>query len=262
MVIGLVAVALLLTEILLIIFLPLVGWTILALVGVVLTVALLVPLGVHACYDGANFSLAAKIGFYECKILPKNNKSPDKKKKPKNQKPEKIKAVDADSRSRQKNKFKLNFKEMLELARSAIKALGKFGKLTVHKFMLHYVAGGNDPYSTAMSFNYVNAALSSLAPLCAKNLRIKDDVDVCTNIDFTAEKTQLAAELCITLRLIQLLRVALVVGWRTLIVFIKNKRRISKEAKLLEKSEIIVNNTNKDTDIKIKTEERVETNGE
>ena len=101
----------------------------------------------------------------------------------------------------------------------------------MRKFLLHYVAAGKDPYNTAMTYNYVNAALSVLAPICAQNFRVRGDVDVWTDIDFTSEQMQLDTELSITLRLAQVVHMALAVGVGALGVLIKNKRRLRKEKK-------------------------------
>ena len=125
---------------------------------------------------------------------------------------------------------------LLEIVKKAIKGLGKFGKLTVRKFMLHYVAAGEDPYNTAMTYNYVNAALCSLAPLCARTFRASRNVDVRTDIDFTADTPKIEAELSITLRLIQVVRAALAAGIGVLGVLIRRRQRLKKEAKLAKKN--------------------------
>ena len=142
--------------------------------------------------------------------------------------------------------------------KKALKGVSKFGKLKVHKFMLHYIAGGKDPYSTAMTYNYVNAGLSSLAPCCSKAFSVNGDIDVWTDIDFTRDKMLVDTEFIITLRLIQALHVALVAGFGVLGVLIKNKRRISRERKAAQKTD---NHDSKNTDTNIQTEERMDSNG-
>ena len=73
-----------------------------------------------------------------------------------------------------------------------------------------------------------------------------------SDVDFAAEKTMLDAELSVTLRLAQLLRVAIFAGWGVLIILIKHKRRIKKQRKQAENN---ISNTN--TETKIQTEERM-----
>ena len=248
--IGLVAAIVLIAEILLIIFLPTIGYGLLALLGIILLVAILIPVGVHASYLASELIVRLKIACFEFKVYPRKKEEP-KPEKP-NNKPTKTKAKSED---KPKKKLKFSFEEILELLKKAINALGKFGKFTVHKFMLHYIAAGSDPYKTAMTFGQVNAALSSLAPLCAKKLRVKEDVDVWTDVDFVAEKTSLELELSVSLRIVQLLRVAVVLAWGALWVFVKNKRRLSKEAKQLNADKS--NNEKIELNTKINTEERM-----
>ena len=57
--IALIIAAAVVAEILLIIFLPVVGWSILALLALAILVLLFIPLGVHATYIGEKLSLAA-----------------------------------------------------------------------------------------------------------------------------------------------------------------------------------------------------------
>ena len=165
-------------------------------------------------------------------------------------------------------KFNCTKEELLELAKKAIKGLGKFGKFTVRKFMLHFTAAGEDPYNTVMVYNYVNGALCILAPICRKHLNVKDDVDVWTNLDFTTDKMQIETELSVTLRLIQVVRAALAVAVGVIGVLIKNRRRLKKEEKLAKKNGGTVPDEEKkdeqttDTEIEItKQEERKDNNG-
>ena len=118
--------------------------------------------------------------------------------------------------------------EILALVKAALRGFGKFGKLTVDRFMLHYVAAGSDPYATAMTYNYVNAALSSLAPICAERFIVKD-CDVWTNIDFAEEKTRIDFGLCVVIRIGQVFRMAFAVLFGALWILIKNKFRLLKE---------------------------------
>jgi len=251
---ALIIVAALILEVLLIVFVPIVGWAVLGFIGFLLILLLVIPIGVHACYVGGDFSLAAKISAFEIKLLPKNEKKKKTNAEPK-PKPEK-KADKKEEQAKVKKSFPFNPEETLELLKKAIKGLGKFGKLTVHKFMLHYLAAGSDPYNTAMSYGYVNAALSALAPVCRQNLRIKDDVDVWTDVDFTKEKTFIEAELSISLRLIQLLHVGLVIAFGALHVLIRNRRRLAKA----NKAKSTDNNTEENKEITDK-EERTDSNG-
>ena len=255
--IVLVAAVFLIAEILLIIFAPVAGWSVLGFLGIILLFVLFAPLGIHASYYKEETFLALRIAFVDFKLIPKKVKTKTRAVKAKAQKEQ----AEQEPQEKTKKKIKLtfDFEELLELAKKAIKSLGKFGKLTVNKFLLHYTAAGNDPYKTAMLFGYINAALSSLAPLCLKHMRVKDDVDVWTQIDFTIEKPLIDAELIITLRLMQLIRVATVFAFGFLCILIRNKRRLVNEGKQL-KAKQLHNNVDiekNDTETTIKKEERM-----
>ena len=131
--------------------------------------------------------------------------------------------------------------------------------------MLHYVAAGDDPYNTAMTYNYVNAALSVLAPVCARDFRITGDVDVWTDVDFAAEKMKLDTFVSVTLRLAQLVHVGLVSGFGVLGVLIRNKLRLRREKREEKRQARIEQGKRPDHEVEdtktIKAEERKETHG-
>ena len=121
--------------------------------------------------------------------------------------------------------------------RAALGGFGKFGrKFRVDRFVLRFVAAGFDPYNTAMTYGYVNAALSSLAPLCRRRFDVKD-CDVYTAVDFTADTMYLDFGLAMSIRIGQVLGVVLGIGFKALGVLLKNKRRLKREAKLLPPEE-------------------------
>lgn len=266
--IGVIIAAALVAEILLIIFLPVLGWSILGLLALVIVIALVIPIGAHVCYMEEEFSLSARIASLSIKLLPKRAKDEAEAAEAKPDKPKKEKKPKAPkAEGEEKNilkKLSLSMDELLEIVKKLFRGLGKFGKFKVYKFVLHYTAAGKDPYSTAMTYNYINAALSSLAPLCDRGFRVKGDVDVRTDVDFVGEKMQLEAELIISLRLIQLVHVALAIVFGVLAVLIRNRIRIFKEkraAKKENKNAAPDNNTKENAQTDIKTEERTDSNG-
>ena len=264
--IGIIIAAVIIAFIPLFIFLPAVAWSIVAFLVLALLLILFVPVGAELSYFSGEFSLLAKLGFYLYKIFPKKEKPEPADKENKEEKPTSKKKNKDKKKAKGESflkKLSLNFEEIIEILRKALNSLGKFGKLTIHKFTLHFLAAGKDPYSTAMTYSYVNAALSALAPCANKAFRIKGDVDVWTDIEFTSEKMDVEAELSITLRLIQLLHVAVVAGIGVAGVLIKNRIRLSKEKRAKAKLgngpdqpiKTVDNKTN------IQTEERMDSNG-
>ncbi len=256
--------------VLLFVFLPVVAWIIIGLILLVILAVLFIPVGADVAYVDGELSLAARADGFAIQILPKKpadpNKPPRKKREKKPKEPKEEKPPE-EKKEKKSSGFKLDFtlEEIVELIRKVLKGLGKFGKITVRRFMLHYVAGGNDPYNTAVTFNYVNAALSSLAPICAQKFRITGDVDVWTDIDFALDKMKIDAALSVTLRIAQFVHVGLAVGFGALGVLVKNRLRLRREAREAKKLQSVesadVADIENDNQKKIKAEERKESHG-
>ena len=144
-------------------------WIILA-VALVLTVLNLLPVGVDAAYADDVFSLAARIGPFRLRLLPKPPDQKPKKKKPPKPKKEKPKKRSAPP----------DIRTILALAKLGLQALDRFRqRLRVQLLRLVFVSGASDPYDTALAFGYVNAALGALTPLAERALRIDARI-VCT----------------------------------------------------------------------------------
>ena len=220
--------------VLLFIFAPVLAWILVGLVALLIAFVLFVPIGADVGYIDKQFRLALRVDGFAFQLLPK--KHPDQE-KPKEEPKPKEEKKEPEPKEEKKPKKSLNFtkEEILEIIKKAFKGLRKFGKLTVRKFMLHYTAAGVDPYYTAKTFSYVNGGLSALAPICARTFRC-GDVDVWTDIDFTANWMTLETELSITLRLIQVVRAAIAAGIGVLGVLLKRKKRLKKEEELAKKN--------------------------
>ena len=189
-------------------------WIILA-IALVLTVLNLLPVGVDAAYADETFSLAARIGPFRLRLLPKPPDAKPKKKppKPKKEKPKK-KSAPPDIRT------------ILVLAKLGLQALNRFRqRLRVQLLRLVFVSGAPDPYDTALAFGYVNAALGALTPLAERALRI-DERDIQTGVDFQAGQPRIDARIVCTIRIGQIVVIALAFG----VGFLKQKMH-SKQAR-------------------------------
>ena len=240
---------------------------IIGVLALIITAILLIPVGVDLGYEGGEFHLAAKINGFLLQLFPKpardESKKPKEKKEKKEKKQKKKKEPKPEKEGKEKPKRKLNFSrdEILGLVKAALKGVGRFGrKLKVNRFHLNYVAAGDDPYNTAMSFAYVNAALSSLAPICARRFTVKD-CEVRTDIDFLAEAMTLDLGLALTIRIGQILGVGFSVGFGALKILIRNKLRLRKERKRLKKEGGDADETPEKEKKNIQAEERMEANG-
>lgn len=178
-------------------------WIILA-VALVLTVLNLLPVGVDAAYADDVFSLAARIGPFRLRLLPK---PPDQKPKKKKKKPPKPKKEKPKKRSAPPD-----IRTILALAKLGLQALDRFRqRLRVQLLRLVFVSGASDPYDTALAFGYVNAALGALTSLAERALRI-DERDIQTGVDFQAERPRIDARIVCTIRIGQIVIIALAFG--------------------------------------------------
>ena len=84
-------------------------------------------------------------------------------------------------------------------------------KLHVRLLRLVFVSGAPDPYDTALAFGCVNAALGALTPLAERTLCI-DERDIQTGVDFDAERPRIDARIVCTIRIGQIVAVALIFG--------------------------------------------------
>lgn len=189
-------------------------WIILA-IALVLTVLNLLPVGVDAAYADEAFSLAARVGPLRLRLLPK---PPDAKPKKKPQKPKKEKP--------KKKSAPPDIRTILVLAKLGLQALNRFRqRLRVQLLRLVFVSGAPDPYDTALAFGYVNAALGALTPLAERALRI-DERDIQTGVDFQAGQPRIDARIVCTIRIGQIVVIALAFG----VGFLKQKMH-SKQAR-------------------------------
>lgn len=189
-------------------------WIILA-IALVLTVLNLLPVGVDAAYADETFSLAARIGPFRLRLLPK---PPDAKPKKKPQKPKKEKP--------KKKSAPPDIRTILVLAKLGLQALNRFRqRLRVQLLRLVFVSGAPDPYDTALAFGYVNAALGALTPLAERAMRI-DERDIQTGVDFQAGQPRIDARIVCTIRIGQIVVIALAFG----VGFLKQKMH-SKQAR-------------------------------
>lgn len=172
-------------------------WIILA-IALVLTLLNLLPVGVDAAYAEGAFSLAARIGPARLHLLPKAPDAKPGKVKPK--KPKKKKSAPPDAQT------------LLKLAELGLQALDRLRqKLHVRLLRLVFVSGAPDPYDTALAFGCVNAALGALTPLAERTLCI-DERDIQTGVDFDAERPRIDARIVCTIRVGQIVAVALIFG--------------------------------------------------
>ena len=254
-----------------------VGLIILGVIIAIIVAIMLVPVGADVAYEGGELRLSAKVCGMLLQLIPKppadetkpkKEKKPKKPKKPKKQKkqPEE-QAQTGEEKPKKKLNLDFSMDEIMGLVKSVLRGLGRFGrKLSVDRFLLHYTAAGKDPYNTAMTFGYVNGALTTLAPICRRSFDAKD-VDVWTDVDFTTEKTKVDFGVALTIRIGQIFGVVFTILFGALGIIIKHKFRKFKEKRANKKAGIPDNEgtaaENKEEITKtIQAVERTDSNGE
>ena len=201
------------------------------LIGLIVLI-LLIPVGADLGYEDGKLHVSAKVMGVLLPLYPKPPADPNKP--PREKKPKKEKKKKEPKEGEQpKKKRKLNFtkEELLDLLKVVLRGFGKFGrKFKVERFVLRYTAAGYDPYDVAMTYGWVNAALSSLAPLCRERFTVKD-CEVRTDVDFTADWMHLDLGLAMTIRIGQILGTVLGTGFGALKILLRRKSRLKREAK-------------------------------
>ena len=198
---------------------------ILAVIAAILLLLLFTPLGVSVDYAAGGLKAAVRVMCFDVTVFPrpekaekpKKKKKPAKAKKPKEDKPEK----------EGKKKFELNRDMIPDLLKLALDTLSRFRrKITVNRFVLHIIVGGDDPYDAVMSYGMINYAVATVGSAAGRAFNVKKS-DVQTGLDFSNPHYTVEAGMTVTIKLARILAVVAVAG----IGFLKIKRRSDKAAK-------------------------------
>lgn len=214
-----------------------VGWIILAVLVGLITALMLIPIGADIRYEEGVVRLSAKAAGMKLQLIPKPRKSKqaEQAEKPKKEKKKKEKPAKDEKPSEKSGKkrrsIQLNFDEILDLLKTVLKGFGRFGrKFKVSRFVLHWIAAGWEPYTTARTFSIVNSALSQLAPICSERFQCRDS-SVWTDIDFVRDEMFLEFGLTFTIRIGQIIATGLSIGFGVLKILLSSKRRVKQEAR-------------------------------
>ncbi len=197
----------------------------------ILILLMLTKVGVDAAYDSEGVKLDLKIGLIRRTILPKPNK-PAKAKKPKKPKQKKEKPKKSDDKEKSgKPKRKLDLAFILQLAKIGLHALDRFRiRLRIDLFRLRLIMASSDPYTTATTCGYIQAAIGMLAPRIRRTFTVRDShVEIGT--DFLADKPDIEARLVLTIRIGSIFAVLFATGFEFLRYMLKRKRQQAKKSK-------------------------------
>lgn len=202
---------------------------IIVILAIVVFAVCMIPIGVDARYVAQQLILSATACGIKIKLFPRSSKKKSKEKQLNEQNENESKKKEKNrSKTKKPKQFNLimSNEELFSLIRKVPEGIGKItGGIRVDRFMLRYVAGGNDPYNTAIIFGYINACLSALAPVCAMRFRCRN-TDVLTDIDFSKEKTQIDFGIALSIRIGSVFSMVNTILFGALWILIKNKVRL------------------------------------
>lgn len=199
------------------------GWII--ALGIFLLLAA-IPLGASVRYDADGVRVRIIAGFLRFTIipLPRKKKKPPKKAKAAAKSPPKPKKSAAQADEKKKGG---SWRDFLPLVRTGMDFLNQFRrKLRVDNLQLKLILAGDDPCNLAVNYGRAWAALGNLLPLLEKAFVIKKrDCEV--ECDFTADETLVTAQMDVTIRLGQMLSMAVHYGIRMIkdLLVLKKKRK-------------------------------------
>ena len=212
---------------------------VLAIILVLLFLLLILPVGAKVVYSDTGVALYIAAGPLRIQILPKRKKNkkekePGAKKKKKSKEP---KNKDKKSKKDKKEngsvpKKKLGgqiafFRQLLGIGLDALGCLRR--KLKMNDLVLYLTVGGkqDDAAGSAILYGRAWAAVGALTPLLENTFHIGHR-DIQVFLDYSHEENVIYAEACITIRIGQILWVALFYGIKVLIVFIKHSKQSKK----------------------------------
>lgn len=198
-------------------------YILLGILGVLLLL-LCLPAGVHLRYSAAGMALKLVYGPIRLRLLPaKGKKKKKKEKKPKEKpapkEPEPVKnATEAPKKGG-------NLKDLMAYVPIGLDLLNAIRRrLLMRKLVLLVNLAGNDPCDLALLYGKANAGVAGALPLLERCFRIRHR-DVQVFCDFTADSTEVYAELEIVACPARLLAVLLRYGWKLLRTYLKQKSK-------------------------------------
>ena len=198
--------------------------TVLVITFLLLALIMFIPLGVLASYDSGGLKLKLRVSAYKKQIFPRDSK-------PKHE-PEPESAEDGgESAEKTKKSLLFDIEECRALLNIVFKELRRFKNgLTFDKIFLRFIAASPDPYDTVRIFNAVNSLVGAAAPFFESEFKIRQR-DRFIDTDMTADKCSYSFELGLSIRVGQLLVIALAAGFAFLKLLAKRKLKEFRERK-------------------------------
>ena len=198
--------------------------TVLVIIFLLLALIMLIPLGVCASYDSGGLMLKVRVSAYKKQIFPRESE-------PKTE-PETESAEDAgENAEKVKKRLSLSIDEWSSLLKIVFKALRRFkNSLTFDKIFLRFIAASSDPFDTVRIFNAVNSLVGASVPFFESEFKVGQR-DIFIDADMSADKCSYSFELALSVRVGQVLVIALAAGFAFLKLLAARKLKEFRERK-------------------------------
>lgn len=198
--------------------------TVLVIIFLLLALIMLIPLGVCASYDSGGLMLKVRVSAYKKQIFPRESE-------PKTE-PETESAEDAgENAEKVKKRLSLSIDEWSSLLKIVFKALRRFkNSLTFDKIFLRFIAASSDPFDTVRIFNAVNSVVGAAVPFFESGFKVRQR-DIFIDADMSADKCSYSFELALSVRVGQVLVIALAAGFAFLKLLAARKLKEFRERK-------------------------------
>ena len=198
--------------------------TVLVIIFLLLALIMLIPLGVCASYDSSGLRLKLRVSAYKKQIFPQESEPEPE--------PEPESAEDGgESAEKVKKMPSFGIDEWRTVLNILFKALRRFKKgLSFDKIFMRFIAASPDPYDTVRIFNAVNSLVGAAAPFFESEFKVRQR-DIFIDTDMTADKCSYSLELGLSIRVGQLLVIALAAGFAFLKLLAKRKLKEFRERK-------------------------------
>lgn len=177
--------------------------TVLVIILILIALIMLIPLGVCAVYDSDGLKLKLRVSAYRRLIYPRNIEPT----------PEAESAEDSkEAEEKTKLSLSFSFEEWQSLLRIVFKALRRFkNRIIFNKIFLRFIAASPDPYETVRIYNAVNSFAGAAAPFFESEFKVRQR-NIFIDTDMTDEKCSYSFEIELSIRVGQLLAIALAAG--------------------------------------------------
>ena len=200
--------------------------TVLVIIFLLLALIMLIPLGVCASYDSGGLMLKVRVSAYKKQIFPRESEpEPEPEPDPES-------AEDAGENAvKVKKRLSFGIDEWRSLLKIVFKALRRFkNSLTFDKIFLRFIAASSDPFDTVRIFNAVNSLVGASVPFFESEFKAGQR-DIFIDAAMSADKCSYSFELALSVRVGQLLVIALAAGFAFLMLLAKRKLKQLRERK-------------------------------